>query len=229
MVRTADESARTPRQDERMKPFLLPLALAAAAVAVTAPTAGAAVYKVASATHTSTSTKTEEGYTGTSTATWKLAKPSKEASNRLQVNYGPGFGVSGLGRVNVTGSYGVDITTDWKNGRCAWSAATGDTSDYGSQAPGPFDLVVGPDPNDPKRTIVGHTGRAASLSNAYLGTECSTSITGEPDHDDSQLKSIPLNTFKKKKTVTLTFAGATNEAGIAYSWKTKIVLKRVKG
>ena len=209
----------------RMKPFL-PLALVTLAIA--APTADAAVYKVTSATHTSTSTKQEEGYTGTSTATWKLARPSREASNQLQVSYGPGYGVSGLARVNVTGTYGVDITTDWKNGRCAWSTATGDTSDHGSQAPGPFELVVGPDPNDPKRTVVGHTGRAASLSNAYLGTECSTGISGEPDHDDSQLKSIPLNTFKKKKTVTLTFAGATNVAGIAYSWKTKIVLKRSK-
>lgn len=201
-----------------MKTFLPIALLAALAVA---PTAHAATYKITSATHTSSSSKAEEGYTGTSTAGWKLAKASK-----MQVNYGPGYVISGMGRVNVTGSYGVDITTDWP-GRCNWTTSTGDTSDYRSQAPAPFDLVVGVDPRNARRTVVGHTGVQASLGNGYLGTECSTSLSGEPDRDTTQLKSVPLNTFKKKK-VTLTFSGATSKDGIAFAWSTKFVLKRVR-
>jgi hypothetical protein len=207
-----------------MKPFL-PLALAAAAIA--APSAHASVYKITSATHTSSSAKKDERYSGTSTATWKLARPTKEATNRIEVLYGPGFGIYGMARVNVTGSYGVDITTTWP-GRCAWSVSTGDQSDRRAMAPDVFDLVVGRDPKNPKRTIVAHTGVAASLGNGWLGTECSTDLGGEPEQDDTQLKSIPLNTFKKKKTVTLVFAGSTSKEGIAYSWKTKFVLRRVK-
>ena len=203
---------------------LLPLTLIAAAAA--APTADAAVYKITSATHTSTSSKTEEGYAGKVTTTWKLAKPSREATNKIEVTYGPGYVIQGLGRVNVIGATSVDITTDWKNGRCAWTAPTGDQT-YAMAAPDVFDLLVSVDPRDRKRVVAGHTGLQASLSNGYLGTECSTGIGGEPDRDDTQMKSIPLNTFKKKK-VTLTFGGTTTEEGITYAWSTKFALKRVK-
>ena len=206
-----------------MKPFL-PIALAVAAV--TAPSAHASVYKITSATHTSSSSKSEEGYQGTVTTTWKLAKPSKEASNKIEVTYGPGYVIQGLGRVNVTGATTVDITTDWKNGRCAWTAPTGDQT-YTMAAPDVFDLVIALDTKNRKRTVAGHTGLQASLSNGYLGTECSTSISGEPDRDDTQMKSIPLNTFKKK-TVKLSFGGSTTEDGITYTWSTKFQLKRVK-
>ena len=203
-----------------MKPFL-PIALAAVAIASPSD-AHAAVYRITSATHTSTSSKSEEGYQGKVTTTWKLAKPS-----RIEVTYGPGYVIQGLARVDVTGATDVDITSDWKNGRCAWTAPTGDQT-YPMAAPDEFDLVISVDPRNPKRTLAGHTGLAASLSNGYLGTECSTSVGGEPDRDATHMKSIPLNTFKKRKTVTLTFAGSTSEEGIAYSWKTKFVLKRVK-
>jgi hypothetical protein len=206
-----------------MKPFL---PLVAVLAALPATSAHAAVYKITSATHTSSSSKAEQGYQGKVTTTWKLAKPTREAANKIQVTYGPGYVIQGLGRVNVAGATNVDITTDWKNGRCAWSAPTGDET-YPMAAPDVFDLVVSVDPRNPKRVVAGHTGLAASLSNGYLGTECSTGIGGEPDRDDTQIKSIPLNTFKKKK-VTLTFAGSTNEEGIAYAWSTKFVLKRVK-
>ena len=207
-----------------MKPFL-PLAVAALAIA--APSASASVYKITSATHSSTSTKKDERYQGTSTSNWKLAKPTKEASNRIEISYGPGFGVAGYARVNSTGTYAVDITTTWP-GRCAWSVSTGDQGDMRAMAPGVFDFVVGPNPKNPKQTMVGFTNIEASLGNGWLGTECSTSLSGEPEQDETQTKFIPLNTFKKKKTVTLVFAGSTNREGIAFTWKTKFVLKRVK-
>ena len=203
---------------------LLPIAVAVAAVA--APSAHASVYKITSATHTSSSSKAEQGYQGKVTTTWKLAGPNREAANKIQVSYGPGYVIQGLGRVNVSGATTVDITTDWKNGRCAWTAPTGDQT-YTMAAPDVFDLMVSVDPRDPKRVVAGHTGLAASLSNGYLGTECSTSVSGEPDRDDTQMKSIPLNTFKKK-TVKLSFGGSTTEEGITYTWSTKFVLKRVK-
>lgn len=205
---------------------LLPIAVVAAALGA-APAADAAVYKITSATHTSSSTKTETGYNGTVTTTWKLAKPSKQAANKIEVTYGPGYVIQGLGRVNATGATTVDITTNWKNGRCAWTAPTGDQT-YPMAAPDVFDLVISVDPRNPKRTIAAHTGLHASLSNGYLGTECSTGVSGEPDNDVKALKSIPLNTFKKRKTVNLSFAGSTAEDGITYTWSTKFVLKRVK-
>lgn len=193
-----------------------------------APAAGAAnVYKITSATHTSTSSKTEEGYTGKVTTTWTLAKPTKEAPNKIRVNYGPGYTIAGMTRVNVTGVTTVDITTSWKNGRCAWSAPTGDQT-YVAAAPDAFDLGIGMDPRDPKRPVAFHSGLDASLSNGYLGSECSTSISGEPHSNATAVKTIPLNLFKKKKTVTLTFSGATNKDGIHHTWNTTFVLKRVK-
>lgn len=203
---------------------LLPIALAFAAVA--APTADAAVFEVVSATHASSSSKTEEGYAGTSTAAWKLAKPTRTAANRIRVDYGPGYGIAGLGTVSIKGAYGIDVTTDWKNGRCAWTALTGDRTRPMS-APAPFELVVGRDPENPRRAVAGFTGLHASLANGYLGTECSTSVAGEPSRDVTALESVPLSTFKKRR-VTLRFAGSTAEAGIAYAWSTKIVLERAR-
>ncbi len=207
-----------------MKPFL-PMTLAI--LALTAPIADASVYKITTATHTSSSSKTDERYRGTSTSTWKLAKPTKEASNKIEIGYGPGVGAMGMARVNSTGTYAVDITTTWP-GRCAWSVSTGDQGDRRAMAPGVFDFVVGPNPKNPKQTMVGFTNIEASLGNGWLGTECSTSLTGEPEQDETQTKFIPLNTFKKKKTVTLVFAGSTNREGISHTWNTKFVLKRVK-
>jgi hypothetical protein len=70
-------------------------------------------------------------------------------------------------------------------------------------------------------------GLHASLSNAYFGTECSTSVSGEPDADTTGVKAVSPKLFKRKK-ITLTYAGSSNDEGIAYRWSTVFRLKRVK-
>jgi opacity protein-like surface antigen len=210
-----------------MKPFLPIAVLATLAISPASAQAASYTYKVTSATHTSTSHKTAEGYNGTSTARWSLAKPTRMAPNKMQVSFGPGFLIHGLTTVNATGTYGVDITTNWKNGRCAWTAGTNDQT-YRGEGPGSFELGVGPDKDNPgKAYVVLFSAKRASLGNGYLGTECSTSLDGEPAIEATNGKTVSPGLFKKK-TVTLNFAGSTNEEGIAYSWNTKIVLKRVK-
>lgn len=196
------------------------IALTSVAAVLVPAAADAASYKVVKAVHRSTSSKAEQGYTGSSTVTWKLAKGRSVLG--LQ---GKGAQVTGIGTVKVTGAYSIDATTSFP-GHCAWTARTGDEQ-YPGVAPEPFELLVAPDSRKPGRTSVSFTAARASLGNGYLGTECSTSLTGEPDRDDTQLRSVPLNTFRKK-TVKLTFAGSTSEAGIAYAWSTRLVLKRVK-
>jgi hypothetical protein len=88
-------------------------------------------------------------------------------------------------------------------------------------------LTIGPDPNGSGRTFATFLGTQATLDNPYFGTECSTSLTGEPDADTTELKAVSPKLFKRK-TVTLMYAGATNEGGIAYRWSTVFKLKRVK-
>jgi hypothetical protein len=190
-----------------------------AAVALLVPAAAdAAVFKVVEATHSSTSSKDEQNYTGTSTVTWKRTKQR----SLIQVN-GSGAQQSGIGEVKVRGAYSIDVTTSFP-GRCAWTTRTGDDQ-YPGIAPEPFNLMVSPDPRNPGRTLVSFTAQRATLSNGYLGTECSTSISGEPDTARTNAKSVAPKTFKRK-TVKLRFAGATDEQGIDYRWSTTLVLKK---
>ena len=198
----------------RMLRHTLPVA-ATAAVLLLPATAGAATYKVTSATHSSSSQKTATGYEGRSTASWTLARPAKLAV----------AGGGGMAMVKVRGSYAVDITTTFP-GRCAWSAPTG-SSTYPMVAPGEVALQVMSDPAARGKRRVTFMGQQAALGNGYLGTECSTSISGEPSAMETGTKTVAASTFRRK-TVTLTFAGATNRDGIAYRWSTKVVLKRVK-
>ena len=184
--------------------FRRTLPTVAAALLLAPAAADAATYKVVTATHTSSSQKTDTGYTGRSTADWRLAKPS-----RIAVTRG-----TGMGQVKATGTYAVDITTSWP-GRCAWSAAAGDAQ-----------LTVMPDPMASGQLRVSLLGQRASLGNGDLGTECSTAVAGEPSALEVGSRTVPASTFRKK-TVTLRFTGATTRDGIAYAWSTKLVLKRL--
>ena len=187
---------------------------AAAAVTLAVPAAaGADTYSIVSATHSSSSHKSDIGYSGHSTASWKLAKPA-----RLSL-----AGGAGLARVKVRGTYAVDITSSWP-GRCAWSAATGDAR-YPMVAPGEAQLAVMPDPAAKGKVRVSFLGQHASLGNGYLGTECSTAVSGEPSAMETAVRTMSASAFRRKK-LTLSFAGTTNREGIAYSWSTKVVLKR---
>jgi hypothetical protein len=66
----------------------------------------------------------------------------------------------------------------------------------------------------------------ATLGNPYFPSECSTSLTGEPDADVSRLISVPKSTFTHR-LVTLRYVGSTSESGITYHWSTTIKLKRI--
>ena len=199
-----------------MLPRLLPAAAVLAALALAPASAGAATFKVVKATHSSTSAKTEGTYSGRSTTTWNLAKPGRIAINRA------GTALTGLAYLKVRGEYGIDAATDW--GHCAWTAATGDET-YTAVAPEDLSLTVGPDPRTGRGTIVSFGAARASLSNPYIGSECSTSITGEPDPETTSARRVKPSLFKNK-TVTLRYKGSSTDEGIAYTWSTVIVLRR---
>lgn len=207
-----------------MLPRLLPAAVAAALILPAAAGASTTTFKVVKATHSSSSSKSTSDYTGTSTASWSLAKATSAANNRITVNQIPGQ-TTGLGQVNVTGSYSIDATKkDW--GHCAFTAATGD-EEHAAVYPRDFMLTIGPNPHTGKGLLAGIMASAASLGNPYLGTECNTELDGEPDADDVNLIPVKPSAFKKK-TVTLRFHGATSEDSIDYRWSTVIVLKKVR-
>ena len=196
------------------------LLAAAATVALGAAPASAATYKVVTATHTSSSAKTETNYTGSSTASWKLARSRPIAINRN------GGSATGLATLPVTGTYGIAVTTPQKS--CAFSASTGDTGDYAALAPEEVTLAFGADPATGKGIYASFSAVRATLSNAYLPSECSTSISGEPEPEVTNALRVKRSQLKKKK-LTLRFKGTTADEGIDYRWSTTIVLKRKRG
>jgi hypothetical protein len=195
------------------------LALAAAAALPAAAEARSPIFKVVSATHSSSSSKTDEHYQGSSTASWKLPKPA-----RLAVNY---LGAKPVAQVwlHVRGTFTAQAATDWP-GHCSLTAPTG-SDEYSAVAPDLVPLTIGPDPNGTGKTFATFLGQQATLGNPYFGTECSTSLTGEPDANTTSIKAVSPKLFKHRK-VTLRFAGSTNEGGIAYHWSTVFKLERVK-
>jgi hypothetical protein len=202
---------------------LLPLAATVLAVAFPGAAHAAAPlgqfgYHVVKATHTSTVTKHDEHYDGTSTATWSLAKAS-----RFTMSWMPGGLFSGLGTVNVKGTYKIDATTDWP-GHCAWSASTSDQV-HPLSAPAPFDLTASPDPRRPGMAYVAFTTVQASLGNPYMGTECSTAADEPSPKETAGLHLAPARL--RSRTITLNFAGRrTGQDGTSTTWKTEIVLRR---
>lgn len=200
--------------------LILPAAVAALAVPASAEAAKPVEYKVVKAAHTSSSVKQAEGYAGGSSATWRLAK----APSKLVLR---SFGGPPTGQVQfqARGSYGVDITTN-RPGRCAWTASTGDR-ERPMVAPDSVALTVSGDPSSRKRLRVSFTAIQASLANPYLGTECSTDASGEPDAETTALKTVKAKVLKRKK-VKIRFKGRTVEDGITYTWSTVFELKRLR-
>jgi hypothetical protein len=200
-----------------MKPAL-PLAAALALALPAAAHAKTIDYKVVKATHMSTATKHDDHVDTTATAKWSLAKAS---TFRLQIGM-PGV-FAGLGRVSIRGSYAIDASTDFP-GHCAFTAPTGD-AEHPAVAHAPFDLTAAPVPGKPKLARVGFIAQQATVGNAYLGTECSTS-SAAPGPTVWSSTDVPL-TRLEAKTITLKYAGRQRDAeGVDYTWNTKIVLKR---
>jgi hypothetical protein len=195
------------------------LALAVVAAIPATAQARSSTFKVVSATHSSSSAKTDEHYSGASTAGWKLPKPA-----RLTVNHLMGKPVAQVW-LHVRGTFTGRATTDWP-GNCSLTAPTG-SKEFPAVAPDLVPLSIGPDPNGTGRTFATFLGQQATLGNPYFGTECSTSLTGEPDANITAIKPVSPRLFKHKK-VTLRFKGSAHEGGIAYTWSTVFKLKRVK-
>lgn len=184
-------------------------------------TAAAAVYKVVQASHSSSAAKTDLPYQGSSSARWSLAPRTKEANNRFSVSRGGGL-LFGAGMVNVKGVFDAQASSD--TDACSLSAPTG-SEEYSAVAPMPLILALTKDPQG--RPTFAFTGARATLGNPYFGTGCSTSLTGEPDGDITNLKRVKASLFRKK-AFTLRIAGSSAEGGIAYRYSTVLKFKRVR-
>jgi hypothetical protein len=190
---------------------------------------GPPTYRVVSVTHSSSSKKNDPpSYFGSSTSKWTLARPTRKAPNLVSVTI-VGPVASGGGTINIRGVFTAEARSNRGKPPCKLTALTG-SKKYPAAAPGPFQLFVTQDPKSRNRVVVVH-GIAgnfhATLGNPYFGTECSTSLTGEPDDDETAIKSVPKRTFRKK-TVVIRYAGASNQHGLAYRWSTTFTLKRIK-
>ena len=201
-----------------MRTSLLPAAAVTAALIAAAP-AHAATFKVVAASHSSTSAKSTPDYTGTATAAWKLTRPTAGAPNRLTLQNAGGTPV-GLGTVAVKGAFAAQATS--RSGRCAFTAPTGDR-EHAAVAPDEVILTVGPAPGG--GVLVTHSGVRASLANPYFGSECSTSVSGEPAVKETMSRRVSAKLLSRRR-VTLRFTGATNAGGITYRWKTTFELVR---
>jgi len=189
----------------------------------------AVVYRVVAATHVSSSSKMDRPfYTGSATSTWRLAAPTRTASNVVSITVG-GSIVLGSGRVNVRGTFAAAATSNLP-ARCSLLAATGSTK-YPAVAPGPFQITITADPTSAQRVLVtlGPGGYVqASLSNPYFGSGCLTSTSGEPGLDRTTLKRLPKSAIGRNPLV-LSYVGSSMKDGIADSWKTSITLRRIAG
>jgi len=186
-------------------------------------------YRVILVSHSSRSEKNDPPYyVGHSTSTWKLARGTRHAPNIVSGYTSPGF-TSGLGQINVRGVFTADATTNFgSGGHCTLSAPTG-SADYPAAAPGDFMFALSNDPNRRGRVLAawGLGGSIyASLSNPYFGTECSTSVSGEPDVDETHLVSIARSALGAR-LLTIRSKGSTAKDGITYSWSTTFVLRKI--
>ena len=195
------------------KTHLILLSAVAGSLALASP-ASAVTFKVTSVKHSSSSSKTDlPHYQGTSSATWSLAKRTKAAPNRLNIARGGGL-IFGSGMVNVRGTFAASASSDTDS--CSLVAPTG-SAEYPAVAPQPLMLAVTKDPQG--RTAFAFTGMHATLGNPYFGSGCSTSLTGEPDGDTTNLTYVKPSLFRKKR-FTVRLAGASSEGGIAYRYST---------
>ena len=203
-----------------LPPLILASALAGSLAA--ASPAAAVTYKVTSVVHSSSSAKTDlPHYQGTSSASWSLAKRTKQEPNRLNVVRGGGL-LFGTGLVNVRGTFNASASSDTDS--CSLTAPTG-TTEYPAIAPQPLILAVSKDPQG--KTVFAFTGVLATLGNPYFGSGCSTSLTGEPDSDTTNLKRISPSLFRKRR-FTIRIAGASTEGGIAYRYSTVFKFAKVR-
>jgi hypothetical protein len=196
----------------------LSVPLAAAPVADAAPGDRGTVWKVVEATHTSSATFRSQDATGSSAMSWKLAKPTSTAPNRLTVG-APGPLIAGYGVVNVAGSVEASATTD--RGSCHLAGATG-SAEYGYDVPVPITLNLSAAPGGGLQ--VGLAARYARLGSPYFESECGLGGTEYPEKA-MKITKLPAKALKRKRVV-LTWKGSAAGELDSYTWSTRIVIKR---
>jgi hypothetical protein len=201
-----------------------PAVLAAAVAMPATAVASTSEFRVTAATHSSSSAKVDGTYAGRSTATWSLTRATRAAPNRVTVQR-TGRVVSGGGMINVRGTF-TATATDGTEARCALTAHTGDRR-HPLVAPKRFMLAIGPHPDDARRLVATFGAVHATLANPYFGSDCSTSVVGEPRGDETSLVAVSAAQLRRRR-LTLRFAGTTNRDAIAYRWSTTIRLKRTR-
>jgi hypothetical protein len=204
----------------RIVPTLVFASGLAGLLAVASP-AGAATYTVVSATHSSSASKTDLPYEGTSSSRWSLEKPSKDANNRFSVSKS-GKVIQGAGIVNVRGVFEAKASTGSHS--CSLSVTTG-SEKHSAVAPQPVGLALATDREG--RRVFTFTGMHATLGNPYFGTGCTTSLTGQPGADTTSRKRVKASLFRKER-FTLSFAGSSNDGGIAYDYSTTFQFVRLR-
>lgn len=200
-----------------MRPVHL-LAAAAAALLCAPAAAGAETFRLVQATHVSTSEKTTDTYDGTSHVRWSLAPRARVLLDLQRV----GAALSGGTQVAVRGTYAIDVAAG--DARCALRAPTGSRR-YPLVAPGPFMLAIGPDPDDARRTVLSFSAIQATLSTPYLGSECGTSVAGEPDQEVTAMAPVRPGVLRRRR-FTVHLEGATSREGIRYRWRTAFAFER---
>jgi len=147
---------------------------------------------VAAVTHSSSSRKSDlPYYKGSSTSTWTLAPATAKASNLVGVSV-QGPIAYGAGTVNVRGVFRAQATSN-RPGDYSLAAPTG-SKKYPAVAPAAFPLTIAADPKAKGRVLVIQGpgfNVYATLGNPYFPSECSTSITGEPEPEETSMKSVP--------------------------------------
>lgn len=205
-----------------IRPLVLALALAvplaSVSVAQAAPGDRGTVWKVVEATHTSNATFRSADASGDSSMTWKLARPTSTAPNRMTVG-APGPLIGGYGVVNVAGSFEASATTE--RGSCRAAGATG-SDEYAFDLPMPITLNLSAAPQGGLQ--VGLGGRYARVGSEYFGSECSLGGTEYPEKAMKVTK-LPAKALRRKRVV-LTWKGTAGGEHDTYTWSTRIVLKR---
>jgi hypothetical protein len=184
-------------------------------------------FRVVAVTHSSSSHKERlPRYSGSSSSSWQLAPPAKLASNTITVTIGPGS-ACGLGRINVRGTFTAEASSKQPRANCSLTARTG-SQQYAAVAPGRFTLTFAQSPKFKARAkaVIGLRGAVyATLGNPYFQSACSTSLTGEPRAAATHI-ALVTKTRLAQPMLTLKYGGSRTKAGITYSWKTTITLKR---
>jgi hypothetical protein len=203
----------------------------AGALLAIAPAAHARVlrFRVVKATHASAASgqDTSPQFQGSASVSWHLAPATRKAPNIVTIGASP-IGVSGSGRMNLTGVYKEDATLEGNH--CSLVAPTGSRK-YGLVSPGPDQLTIGGNGRTLTAMIGGLGGAmmATGLGNPYFGGPCEDGQLGDPDNaqDRARTGHISYAALTRRRRVVIHVAGGYDVGKATAHWDTRIVLQRI--